>query len=241
MIGRARRLLRSADPQAGDGVQHLSAWSGSVSGASSIIHHPSDRASFLHALRRRSSRPCSGASSVLRSSSNSSPVPRQLRLLAFLPRSGIAAATAGQTRSPRFRRDPFVRDVAFDPGRASAPRMTAPAHVAFDVNHSLGPCDVKDFVAQSHTPHDCYVLALAVAGDDATLASGRALPLTRTGLPPAGSRQLRLAHEWNLFKPLRQFRQLSPAARGVCRFRRRPCRLPCGLSSRGFRVDRWLR
>src|SRR5208283_4518300 len=60
------------------------------------------------------------------SPSDSSPVPRQLRLLAFLPRPGIAAATAGQTRSPRFQRDPFVRDVASDPGRATAPRMTTP-------------------------------------------------------------------------------------------------------------------
>ena len=37
-----------------------------------------------------------------------------------------SVATAGQTRSPRFRCDPFVRDVAFDPGRATAPRITAP-------------------------------------------------------------------------------------------------------------------
>src|SRR6516225_5894404 len=29
-------------------------------------------------------------------------------------------------RPPRFRCDPFARDVAFDPGRASAPRLTVP-------------------------------------------------------------------------------------------------------------------
>jgi hypothetical protein len=29
-------------------------------------------------------------------------------------------------RSPRFRRDPFIRDVASDPGRATVPRITAP-------------------------------------------------------------------------------------------------------------------
>src|SRR5262249_44722548 len=28
--------------------------------------------------------------------------------------------------SPRFRRDPFGRDVAFDPGRASTPRIAVP-------------------------------------------------------------------------------------------------------------------
>src|ERR1700730_14434693 len=58
--------------------------------------------------------------------SDSSSVPRQLRLLDFLSRPGIAQATAGQTRSPRFRRDPSVRDVASDPGRATVPRITAP-------------------------------------------------------------------------------------------------------------------
>jgi hypothetical protein len=30
------------------------------------------------------------------------------------------------TRSPRFRCDPFARDVVFDPGRASAPRLAVP-------------------------------------------------------------------------------------------------------------------
>jgi hypothetical protein len=58
--------------------------------------------------------------------SDSSSVPRQLRLLDFLSRPGIAQATAGQTRSPRFRRGPSARDVASDPGRATVPRITAP-------------------------------------------------------------------------------------------------------------------
>ena len=58
--------------------------------------------------------------------SDSSSVPRQLRLLDFLSRPGIAQATAGQTRSPRFQRDPSARDVASDPGRATVPRITAP-------------------------------------------------------------------------------------------------------------------
>jgi hypothetical protein len=53
-------------------------------------------------------------------------VPRQLRLLDFLSRPGIAHATAGQTRSPRFRRVPFLRDVASDPGRATGPCIAAP-------------------------------------------------------------------------------------------------------------------
>src|SRR3954452_5844987 len=47
------------------------------------------------------------------------------------------------------------------------------------------------FVAQSHTPQDCCVrFAVVVTFHAATLATGRALPLTRTGLSPAGTRQL---------------------------------------------------
>jgi hypothetical protein len=46
--------------------------------------------------------------------------------LGFPPRPGIASATAGRMRSPRFRRLPFVCDGVFDHGRASAPRKTAP-------------------------------------------------------------------------------------------------------------------
>ncbi len=65
-------------------------------------------------------------------------------------------------------------------------------------------CEIQDFVAQSHTRHDCCVrFALAVAGDDATLAGRLALPLTCTGLPPAGSRQLRLAHLPPCYAPVR--------------------------------------
>ncbi len=53
-----------------------------------------------------------------------------------------------------------------------------------------------DFGAQSHTPHNCCVrFEPAVADGHATLATRRALPLTRAGLPPAGTRQLLLAHK----------------------------------------------
>src|SRR6516162_5389936 len=57
------------------------------------------------------------------------PVHHRLRLLAFPMRTTILGTTRRRrpdTRYPRFRCDPFARDVAFDPGRASAPRMTVP-------------------------------------------------------------------------------------------------------------------
>jgi len=93
----------------------------------------------LHALRRRSSRPCSGDSSVLRGSSDPSPVPRQRRLLAFLPRPGIAAATAGQARSPRFRRCLFARDGVFDLGGATASRITTPHMLPSTFSNASAP------------------------------------------------------------------------------------------------------
>src|SRR5712675_1268237 len=55
------------------------------------------------------------------------------------------------------------------------------------------------FAAQWHTPHNrCVRFAPAVAGDHATLATGRPLRLTRTGLSPAGQRQLswRTSNPW---------------------------------------------
>src|SRR3954451_15041902 len=56
--------------------------------------------------------------------SDSSYLPIRLRLLTFPNRPGIAVATAGGMRSPRFRRVPFGRNGVFDHGRAVAPRMT---------------------------------------------------------------------------------------------------------------------
>ena len=47
---------------------------------------------------------------------------------------------------------------------------------------------------------------MVVAFHAATLATGRALPLTRTGLSPAGTRQLFLAHQWLAYVlPYRRF------------------------------------
>src|SRR5215207_8488548 len=61
--------------------------------------------------------------------------------------------------------------------------------------NTLGPCNVSSFVAQSHTPcNRCVRFATTVASGHATLATKRTLLLTWAGLPPAGSRQLCLAH-----------------------------------------------
>src|SRR3954469_3301826 len=61
---------------------------------------------------------------------------------------------------------------------------------------TLGPCAVRSFVAQSHTPcNRCVRFATTVASGHATLATKRTLLLTWAGLAPAGSHQLCLAHD----------------------------------------------
>src|SRR3954471_10774151 len=63
---------------------------------------------------------------------------------------------------------------------------------------TLGPCAVRSFVAQSHTPcKRCVRFATTVASGHATLATKRTLLLTWAGLPPAGSHQLCLAHSFD--------------------------------------------
>ena len=86
--------------------------------------------------------------------SDSSSVPRQLRLLDFLSRPGIARATAGQTGSPRFQRDPSARDVASDPGRATVPRITAPHMLPSAVATASAPA-----TSRSPTPQMITVYA----------------------------------------------------------------------------------
>jgi hypothetical protein len=52
------------------------------------------------------------------------------------------------TRYPRFRRDPFARDVAFDPGGTTMPRIAA-LHM---LRSTMKTVSAHHFVAQSHTP-----------------------------------------------------------------------------------------
>ena len=135
------------------------------------------------------------------SPSDSSPAPRQLRLLDFLSRPRIAHATGGQARPPRFRRDPFARDVVFDHGRASAPRIAAPhmlpsTTVTVSASATFGLSRLN-----THPTQLLCTLRRRRRLPRATLATRRALPLTWAGLPPAGSRQLRLAHHCHRNSP----------------------------------------
>ena len=118
------------------------------------------------------------------------------------PRLPVAArdrqATAGQTRSPRFRRDPSIRGVASDPGRATVPRITA-AHMLPSAVATASAPAISRISWLNPTPQTITVYAspMVVTFHDATLVTGQTLPLSRTGLSPAGPRQLRLAHRYS--------------------------------------------
>ena len=99
---------------------------GSESGACVAALLPFDRPPSLHSLRRRFVVGFVRGFIGTTQPSDSSHLPQQLCLLDFLSGPGIALATAGGVRSPRFRRDPFIRDMASDPGRATVPCITAP-------------------------------------------------------------------------------------------------------------------
>ena len=98
------------------------------------------------------------ASSVLRSR----PTPRAFRVgdaLASVPaRPAATAAIAGGRRSPRFRRGPFVRDVASDPGRATMPRMAASLMLRSTVCNVSAPA-TRLLSWLNPTPHTIAVYA----------------------------------------------------------------------------------
>jgi hypothetical protein len=87
---------------------------------------PSERGPSLHALRRWSSQPCSGASQVLLPRPTPRSFPDGFASSASRHGPEPSVTAVGGARSPRFRRAPFVRDVALDPGGATGPRISAP-------------------------------------------------------------------------------------------------------------------
>ena len=77
-------------------------------------------------------------------------------------------------RSPRFRRDPFARDVALRPRQGDSASHSGIAHVAFDHEDGLRPCDLI-ISWLNPTPHALAVYASWSASPPAhaTLASRR--------------------------------------------------------------------
>ena len=101
--------------------------SGSAPGTCVADRSPLDQAPSLHPLRGRSPGVVRGLPRYYAPVRLLRSVHRRLQPLRP-SRRGPAQRQAARPdrRSPRFRRDPLQRDVVFDPGRASAPRMAVP-------------------------------------------------------------------------------------------------------------------
>src|ERR1700746_3634099 len=85
-----------------------------------------------------------------------------------------AAPPRSNAGSPRVRCDPFVRDVAFDPGRATAPRIAVP-HILPSTFLTASAPALLSISWLNPTPHTIAVYASRppVADGRATLTSRR--------------------------------------------------------------------
>src|SRR5271165_667996 len=166
--------------------------------------------------------------------SDSSSVPRQLRLLDFLSRPGIAQATAGQTRSPRFRRDPFVRDVASDPGRATVPRITAPHMLPSAVATASAPATSR-ISWLNPTPQTITVYASPWSSPPTTQHS---LPGGRYPFPgPDFHRLDRASFAWRTTNPL-VFSGVGLAAIRSGDYKSRQCFATCPFANARLKKNR---
>jgi len=140
------------------------------------------------------SQPCSPASSLLRQGPTShARASSASALKAFPMRTRTANGLWSSVRPPRFRRDPFVRDVAFDPGRATAPRITAPHMLPSTSITASAPAMLK-ISWLNPTPHTIAVYASpspSPATTQHSLAGGR-YPLPA----PVFHRQHRASFVW---------------------------------------------
>ena len=154
--------------------------SGSAPGACGAERSPLDQAPSLHPLRRRSLGVVRG---LLR---YYAPV----RLLLSVhrrrrpprpSRRGPARRQAARPnrRSPRFRRHPFLRDVVFDHGRATAPRIPVP-HVLPSALLTASASATFELSRLNRTPHRIAVYASQPPSPTTTQHS---LAGARYGLP----------------------------------------------------------
>src|SRR5712691_8593458 len=105
---------------------------------------------WLHRLRSGSLRLVRWLHSYYDGVRPPAPVHHRLRLLAFPMRTRSAQGLWSDAGHPRFRRDPFARDVLFDPGRVAVPRITVLLMLRSAAKDNLRPQRLWYFVAQSH-------------------------------------------------------------------------------------------
>src|SRR6266436_2031928 len=132
--------------------------SGSAPGACVADRSPLDQAPSLHPLRSRSRGVVRGLPRYYAPVRLLRLVHHRLRLLAFPMRAGRRPAGRPNRRSPRFRRNPFLRDVVFDHGRATAPRMPVP-HVLPSTLLTVSASANFELSRLNSTPHRIAVYA----------------------------------------------------------------------------------
>src|SRR6187200_2287521 len=125
-------------------------------------------------------------------------VHHRLRLLTFPMRATTGVPLRSNPRSPSFRCDPFARDVALDPDRASAPRIAVPHMLPSSERKPSAPA-MSDLSWLNPTPHAIAVYASRPLSPGATqhsLPSGR-YSLLEPDLHRLDRTSLRLAHSFN--------------------------------------------
>src|ERR1700721_2643957 len=116
------------------------------------------------------------------------PVHHRLRFLTFPMRTSRLCSLWPDMRPLRFRRAPFGRDVAFDPGGATASRIAMP-HMLPSTVPSVS-ASAKFFLSWLNpTPHPITVYA---SHPPSPTTAQHSLP--GADLSPAETRQLRLTH-----------------------------------------------
>ncbi len=153
--------------------------SGSAPGACVADRSPLDQAPSLHPLRSRSRGVVRGLPRYYAPVRLLRLVHHRLRLLAFPMRAGRRPAGWPNRRSPRFRRNPFLRDVVFDHGRATAPRMPVP-HVLPSTLLTVSASANFELSRLNSTPHRIAVYASCPSSPTTTQHS---LSGARYGLP----------------------------------------------------------
>src|SRR5215831_18077561 len=123
------------------------------------------------------------------------PVHHRLRFLTFPMRTSRLCSLWPDMRSLRFRRVPFGRDVAFDPGGATASRIAMP-HILPSTVPSVSASATFFLSWLNPTPHPIavYLRIRRRRRLRNTRFPAARYHLTGAGLSPAGTRQLRLTH-----------------------------------------------
>jgi hypothetical protein len=154
--------------------------SGSAPGACVADRSPLDQAPSLHPLRGRSPGVVRGLPRYYAPVRLLRSVHRRLQPLRPSRRGPVRRQAARPNRrSPRFRRGPLQRDVVFDPGRASAPRMAVP-HILPSTLLTVSASASFEISWLNSTPH-CIAVYASQPPSPTTMQ--HSLPGARYGLP----------------------------------------------------------